>query len=429
MSDYVISTRIQRVKLQQSTLEIKHDIRTRIPTSYDLRRKQTHKNKMLDTSEEYSVMTQNDEEIIKANRNQMIEKVKEDYKKHKKKSIPSNTTFMISGIVTFGVSDEKKKQRPNELKDLDEVTDYEADDINSFDVEKKDKAVEEYIRNLEKTYGTKVLYCVRHSDEKVDHYQFQMLNYDFKNHRTMLSGMTKRGMAEMGENLQDICANAFMEHTDGYFGRGKKRDRKKKHKNIKEMHDAELKEQEIKIQRQKQKMEEMEKKVESVNVKNIKYSNKFVDRNTIFFKKTIEVPENLILIRKTDMKKIQLLKNILKKHDVHSLNEIDTKIQNTVNQNEQMQQQMQDIKKEHVENIKKIKQQVLQEMQQKNDEIQKLKQENTSLKETIQNLKQEIQDISKDFTNQIQNIYKKIKSKFNISKNDVMDENEHTLKM
>lgn len=425
MSDYVISTRIQRVKLQQSTLEIKHDIRTRIPKEYDLRRQNTHKNKMLDTSEEYSVMTEKDEETIKTNRNHMIEKAKEDYKKHKGKSIPSNTTFMISGIVTFGVSDEKKKQRDKDLKDLDEVTEDEARDINDFDVEKKDRAIEEYMRNLEKKYGTKVLYCVRHSDEKVDHYQFQMLNYDFENHRTMLSGMSKKDLAKLGTDLQDMCANAFTTHTDGYFGRGKKREKKKKHKSLKDMHDAELNEQKIKIERQEEKIKEVQREVESVNVKNIKYSNKFVDRNTIFFEKTIEVPADLLLIRKKDLSKIQKLKNVLKKNDANSIQELNEKIQKKDYEIDFLRNEMQDMKNEHIQNVKQIKQQVINEMKQRNTMIERLQKENDSLKNVVQNLKTEIQSITKDFTNQIQNIYVNLKRKFNISRND-LEENNNT---
>ena len=252
MSDYVISTRIDRIKLQQSTLQIKHDIRTRIPKEYDLRRSASHQNKMMDSSIVFSALTANDEEMMKKHRNQMIDSIKDDYQKTKGKSIPSNTTFTISGVVTFGVSDTKKRQRPSHLKDLDEVTDYEADDINSFDLDKKDEAVKEYMKKLEETYGTKVLYCVRHSDEKVDHYHFQILNYDFVNHKTMLSNLSKMDMMKMGENLQDMCGESFSSHTDGYFGRGAKREKKSKHKDIKTMHDAELKESKIKIQRERE---------------------------------------------------------------------------------------------------------------------------------------------------------------------------------
>lgn len=252
MSDYVISTRIERIKLQQSTLQIKHDIRTRIPKEYDLRRASSHQNKMMDSSIVFNALSSNDEEMMKKHRNQMIDSIKDDYQKTKGKSIPSNTTFTISGVVTFGVSDTKKRQRPSHLKDLDEVTDYEADDINSFDLDKKDEAVKEYMKKLEETYGTKVLYCVRHSDEKVDHYHFQILNYDFVNHKTMLSNLSKMDMMKMGENLQDMCGESFSSHTDGYFGRGAKREKKSKHKDIKTMHDAELKESKIKIQRERE---------------------------------------------------------------------------------------------------------------------------------------------------------------------------------
>lgn len=252
MSDYVISTRIDRIKLQQSTLQIKHDIRTRIPKEYDLRRSASHQNKMMDSSIVFSALTANDEQMMKKHRNQMIDSIKDDYQQSKGKSIPSNTTFTISGVVTFGVSDAKKKQRPTHLKDLDELTDYEADDINSFDLDKKDEAVKEYMQKLEETYGTKVLYCVRHSDEKVDHYHFQMLNYDFVNHKTMLSNLSKYDMMKMGENLQDMCGESFQKHSDGYFGRGAKREKKAKHKDIKKMHDAELKESKIKIQRERE---------------------------------------------------------------------------------------------------------------------------------------------------------------------------------
>lgn len=239
--DYIVSTRIQKIdqKKTNSTKQFNENLRYFTPNYVENR----GNNMMLDLDGnddiEFTSMSIDDVENMKKRRNDAIEFASTDYKENKGKSLPSNTNYDIIGVVTFGVDTEMKIAR-GEDELLDTLTKEEANFINQ---QKKDEYVKKYMKNLEKEYGVKILYCVRHSDEKTDHYHFHMLNYDYENHKTFLGGKGKSEMSELGTDLQDMVSDAF---EGSVFKRGEKRthenkkEKSKKHLSIREMHEKEI---------------------------------------------------------------------------------------------------------------------------------------------------------------------------------------------
>jgi len=156
------------------------------------------------------------------------EQIQDDYKKNHGKSLPRNSNNMLDGIITFGVDDVDKDSRT--------LTQEENDELNKINLEEMDRSARNYLKDLEKEYGIKVNYMVRHQDEKTIHYHFSATSYDFKNHKSMTSNFKKRDMSKMGEKIQDLVAKSY---ENLGFKRGKSKS-KAKHQTILEMHKNEL---------------------------------------------------------------------------------------------------------------------------------------------------------------------------------------------
>lgn len=422
--NFNVSIRMGKIKKNgNSTKSMYHDFRKKDP-GY-LRR--NNQNCILDIhgdgDEEFKIKDTEFIEKMKQKHTSYIEEAREQYKKHTGKSLPRNTNFEVEGIITFGVDDEVKSMR----KDDDGLLPEEVDLINS---QKKDEYVKKFLKNLEEKNGIKVLYCVRHSDEKTDHYHFQTINYDFKRNQTLYKNMGKKEMAEFGSKLQDDVAEAF----DGsIFKRGMKdRKDKKKHLTVVEMHQKEQEQLKKQIQQQK-------KEVEELNIKDIRYSSTYIDRNSIFEKK-VQLPAHLLLIRKSDIQKVQKIKNIVSETQIENIekmnNIIDEQKKYIQKQNEYIEQQQKtndELKKTYQTRLKEIRSNVTTEVddivRKKDDEISKLRQEISSQKNIIDNLKTEIQHITTDLNKKINNIYTKIKSKFNITRNQIDDTSSSSQQM
>lgn len=230
---YVVSTRVEKIKQNtNSTKLMVHDFR--VKNAEHLRRNDSNAILNLGLGQDVQFETMDSAHLssMKQKHAKLVQQARDDYYKNHGKNLPSNTNFGVCGVVTFGVSDDMKKDR---LEDDDTLTQEEADYINQ---QQKDECVKKYLKSFETQYGVKVLYCVRHSDEKTDHYHFQTINYNFDKHEALYKNMNREKTAQFGSNLQDLVSESF----DGTaFQRGvKNRTNKKKHLKLVEMHQKEI---------------------------------------------------------------------------------------------------------------------------------------------------------------------------------------------
>ncbi len=113
--------------------------------------------------------------------------IDKDYKKHsyRNRELPKNTKKFLSGLITFSSNFQE------------EHNGYYDKKINEF---------------LKKRFGESLIYTVLHTDETTPHYHFQVLNYDFKTHKTI-------GKHIDTSKLQDELSDFL----DSQFKRGKKK--------------------------------------------------------------------------------------------------------------------------------------------------------------------------------------------------------------
>lgn len=230
---YVVSTRVEKIKQNTNSTKLMiHDFRITTPDYV----RRNNSNVILDIHSDNDIHFKTHDieylEMMKKRHADLIKDARDDYYKNHGKNLPSNTNFGVCGIVSFGVSDDMKKDR---LDNEDTLTDEEAEFVNN---QEKDEYVKKYLKSLESEYGVKVLYCVRHSDEKTDHYHFQTINYNFDKNEALYKNMNRERTSQFGSHLQDLASDAFVGTA---FERGlKDRPKKKKHLSVVQMHKKEI---------------------------------------------------------------------------------------------------------------------------------------------------------------------------------------------
>lgn len=137
-------------------------------------------------------------------RSQVIEKT------GKKRSL-GNFNPLQMGVLTFGVDEETRKSRADELQNQGGLTDEEVEYINSLNKKDMDKCMLDYIKNFENTYNVKVKYVTRHDDEKTVHYHFLFENYDFDLGKSFksINCPNKSVARQFGVDLQDLAGESF----------------------------------------------------------------------------------------------------------------------------------------------------------------------------------------------------------------------------
>ncbi len=179
----IVSTRIKSYNKKKYIYHVHHDLRKSIPSYVDKDR--LNKNRV------YSFVDSDVEEFIERE----WFKVRADFLEHNNRQLRSDTGIIIEGIITFS-----KESR-----------DFVNNDQNW---EELDKRAIEFVKNLEQIWNSKAIYVVRHSDETTTHYHYALMNYDYKNHRTIRARLKKKDTSQ----LQDIVADVF---SDLGFKRGK----------------------------------------------------------------------------------------------------------------------------------------------------------------------------------------------------------------
>ncbi|MEA3387532.1 MAG: hypothetical protein U9Q66_04065, partial [Patescibacteria group bacterium] len=162
--------------------------------------------------------------------------IKDDYKKHSKnnRSLPKQTKYFQEGIIYFGADEEQRSSRDIFDEDIEGLTDSEVDFIRSQKNKDMNEASRKFIKEFEKKNGCKVLYLIRHDDEKTPHYHFIFTNYNFNNHKSFNSNMKRADISQRNSEMQDLVGECF-EAQNLPFHRGKKKEfaNKQKTKNEK----------------------------------------------------------------------------------------------------------------------------------------------------------------------------------------------------
>jgi len=240
----VVSVRIEKSNIKKTKNQLAHDIRFKAPSYLrrdDANRLCFYKNDSLTLFE----FTKNTSILSVANNylaNQLEDiqtKIQDDYKTHHKKKLSVLTKEFLTGVITFGVDDEQKSLRDDALVENLSLTDNEVQEINKTSKSSLDKAAYDFLQKFSKKYGSKILYLVRHDDEKTTHYHFVATHYNFNTHKTITSNYTHKDITSIGSDLQDMVADSFAQLG---FVRGKKAIDKKKHLKVVDMHKKEQEE-------------------------------------------------------------------------------------------------------------------------------------------------------------------------------------------
>ncbi len=178
MKEMIVSTRIKSYNKRNLTYQIHHDLRVVVPNYVD-------KSK-LDKNKYISLVSANSKQEIEDFIWQEWEKVKEDFKKNNNRKMKSDAGIIIEGIITFS---KEAREFVNDERNWEEL----------------DRLAVEFVRELEKRWNTKGIYVARHSDETTVHYHFAVMNYDYKNHRTIRARLKKKDTSQ----LQDLVASVF----------------------------------------------------------------------------------------------------------------------------------------------------------------------------------------------------------------------------
>ena len=178
MKEMIVSTRIKSYNKRNLTYQIHHDLRVVVPNYVD-------KSK-LDKNKYISLVSANSKQEIEDFIWQEWEKVKEDFKKNNNRKMKSDAGIIIEGIITFS---KEAREFVNDERNWEEL----------------DRLSVKFVRELEKRWNTKGIYVARHSDETTVHYHFAVMNYDYKNHRTIRARLKKKDTSQ----LQDLVASVF----------------------------------------------------------------------------------------------------------------------------------------------------------------------------------------------------------------------------
>jgi hypothetical protein len=136
------------------------------------------------------------------NVNNLINKMNEDYKEYYKRKIPKNTKNFINGLITF--------------------SDSMQEDIKKFGIDVMFNTVKNY---LQEEFDN-VITLDLHLDETTPHFHFQVLNYDFKNHKTfsrkLEESLRDKNNIERRNYLQDNLQNYLQDNISNFdYSRGK----------------------------------------------------------------------------------------------------------------------------------------------------------------------------------------------------------------
>ncbi len=188
---------------------------------------------------------------IYATQMEIIENIKndiqEDYKKNSvnNRSLPKQTKYFQEGIIYFGADEEQRASRDIFDEEIEGLTDDEVNFIRNQDNNKMNEAAKDFIKEFEKVNGCKVLYLIKHDDEKTPHYHFTFTNYNFDNHKSFNSAMKRADISQRNSRMQDLAGQCF-ENQGLDFHRGKKRifatkQKSKNEKVISELNDNTIK--------------------------------------------------------------------------------------------------------------------------------------------------------------------------------------------
>lgn len=207
------------------------------------------------SGKEHSKKSENLKNLLIKSFDSLITTIKEDYKNnsYKNRSLPSNyEKFMGMGVVYFGASDEMRALRDDSMKDVQGLLKEESEFINSLDDKELNQRMNKYMKDLEKQYGIKILYSSCHRDEKTKHWHFCYTNYNFKEHKSLMSDMSKFELKKRGIEIQNMVQASFDDMSlPLYKGkqlnikRGVERTTSVKNKSISEMKKAEIKDLEL----------------------------------------------------------------------------------------------------------------------------------------------------------------------------------------
>jgi len=130
------------------------------------------------------------------------EEINNDHKTHKGKKLPSNTKPFYTGVLSFS-------------------TDFMLDETESKEML---NVVEKFIQDRFGNYLT----VSAHRDETSLHFHWTMLNYDYKNHKTLGNGLDK----EVTSMLQDEIAEYLIQNDVDYgHSRGESKEKTKANHN------------------------------------------------------------------------------------------------------------------------------------------------------------------------------------------------------
>lgn len=145
-----------------------------------------------------------------------------DYKNnsYRHRAMPKNfDKFLGMGGIWLGANGEMRESREDYEKDIIGLTEDESEFFNHLDSNAMQERVNKYIKNLEETYGIRVIYCAEHNDEKTKHWQFLYSNYDFDNHKSFKSDLSKFDLKKRGVQIQDMVHDNFKDLSFNYKGK------------------------------------------------------------------------------------------------------------------------------------------------------------------------------------------------------------------
>ena len=154
--------------------------------------------------------------------------IQNDYKKYSvnNRRLSTKAKFFQEGLIFFGADENERNQRNVFDEDLEGLSDNEINKIRNCNQKEMDQAAKKFVKYFEKLHGVKVLYLVKHNDEKVPHYQFVFSSYNFQEHssfdRSIITGKTikKPEFIARNENIQDMIADSFKGVSGIDFVRG-----------------------------------------------------------------------------------------------------------------------------------------------------------------------------------------------------------------
>ena len=173
--------------------------------------------------------------------------MEQDYQEYYKRKMPKNVKPFINGLITF--------------------TDTMQEDISKYGEKEMFQAIVEFIQE---EFGGKIISLDLHLDETTPHFHFQIMNYDFKEHKTHSRIMEQRLRDKENpyrQNIaQDNLANFLQNRFEGFdYKRGKISGIKKYHDKRKAQHEH--------LEKQKEKIKEMEAQIKELKEQNKELSD------------------------------------------------------------------------------------------------------------------------------------------------------------